>query len=245
MIHQCCKISADQHWDVYCIGLYLRAVANTNKRHLQYLFWRSSLNPCNRGHAATGGVFYSKVTYFPGGVQNSTDPTKPLTLKYGMSQVSPITWNTQTLTHMVCHQLVSEDGVTWCVRSQWLTCKAGRKACTFFFVIFQQMGSCRMSVSRFSHDSPVPRQPPFHPLTQLPTSLHVSYLDLTQLSQPCLAFKHKSISAFFSTQQICSLELFPEYFGIHSCPLPICFLAWQRSSWQQGGSEGSKGHTPV
>lgn len=58
-------------------------------------------------------------------------------------------------------------------------------------------------------------------------------------------FRHQAISVLFPTQQICFLEPFPEYFGIHPCPLPICSLVWHRSRGQRGGSEGGGGYTLI
>lgn len=49
-------------------------------------------------------------------------------------------------------------------------------------------------------------------------------------------FRHQGISGLFSTQQICCLDSFPEYFGIH--PFLVCSLVWHRSRGQRGGDEG-------
>lgn len=91
----------------------------------QYLFLIERLksmvaNSMSKGHTVTGGLFCSWVTHFPRGVRNSTDPTKPLALKYGMSQASPMTWNAHTHTKSISTGGCSVAHVVWGSHSQTL-----------------------------------------------------------------------------------------------------------------------------
>ena len=92
---------------------------------------------------------------------------------------------------------------------------------------------------------------PFPPTTSVVPCDSTSHLTLclSPLLHPSFStvppFRHQAISALFPTQQICSLEPFPEYFGMYPCPLPICCLAWHRSRGQQGGRESGGGYTRI
>lgn len=104
-----------------------------------------------------------------------------------------------------------------------------------------------------SAESALIQEWPFHSSTSTLVVLGDSTSHLALCLSPLLhptfstvpPFRHQAISALFPTQQICSLEPFPEYFGIHPCPLPICSLVWHRSRGQRGGSEGGGGYTLI
>lgn len=92
-------------------------------------------------------------------------------------------------------------------------------------------------LSRSWDKPPTPNFPIHFSCTQWLNTLCLSPL-LHRTFSTLHPFRHRDISALLPTQQICSLDPFPEYFGMHQCLLPICSLAWHRSRGQQGGSEG-------